>query len=323
MSEVITIVVPIYNVENYLHRCVDSIVNQTYKSLEIILVNDGSPDSCGKICDEYAKLDERVKVIHKKNGGLSDARNAGIDIAQGEYISFVDSDDWIDEDYIKKLYQLLENTNSDISVCNFIRTSTEKIQIDNSKEIIYEYSNVDALEQFVDKFYVQMVIACGKLYKRKLFREIRFPVGRIHEDEFTTYKLIYNAKKVVFTTSQLFFYWQREDSIMGAGFNISHKLHVIDAFSERAQFFKKVGLEDLSNKTYCALFFIYMDVNKRQKSFDNQLMKERFHQNFKDFRKTIRNSKQNLKFQVFYEMYFISPKTMDLIFEIYGKLRAI
>ncbi|MFJ8064764.1 glycosyltransferase family 2 protein [Psychrobacillus sp. NPDC096426] len=322
MSEVITIIVPVYKVEDYLHRCVDSILNQTYKRLEIILVNDGSPDSCGKICDEYAMLDERVKVIHKKNGGLSDARNAGIDIAQGEYISFVDSDDWIDENYIEKLYQLLVNTNSDISVCNFIRTSTEKVHVDNSKEEIYEYSNIEALEQLYEKFGVQMVTAWGKLYIRELFKDIRFPVGKIHEDEFTTYKLMYKAEKVVLTTAQLLFYWQREDSIMGVGFNIKHRIDVIDAFKERAEFFEKIGLLNLSNKTYRGLFAIYMDVNKRMNTFEDSLSIKNFNKNLMDFRKTLRKSKQAVIFKIFYELYFVSPKAMVLIIGVYRRLKS-
>ncbi|MGN7385517.1 glycosyltransferase family 2 protein [Sporosarcina sp. SAFN-015] len=321
MSELVSIIIPIYNVEDYLHRCVNSILDQTYKNLEVILVNDGSPDRCGEICEEYAKLDKRVKVLHKKNGGLSDARNAGIEIAQGEYISFVDSDDWVHKEYIEKLYQLLKTTDSDISVSNFIRTSTENTQGEISKEIIYEYSNNEALEQFLDKFYVQMVIACGKLYKRKLFEDVRFPVGRIHEDEFTTHKLIHKAKKIILTSAQLLYYWQRNDSIMGSGFNIKNRLHAIDAFRERAEFFEKVGLTDLSNKTYKELFFIYMDVNKRKNLFEDKIMKENFNRNFIDFKKKLRNINQNVKFKLFYESYFIVPKTMELIYRLYVKLR--
>jgi len=169
MSELITIIVPIYKVEEYLRRCVDSILKQTYKNLEVILVNDGSPDGCGAICDEYATLDGRIEVIHKTNGGLSDARNAGIEVAHGSYVSFVDSDDWIHQEYIGKLYDLLRETNSDISVCNFIKTSSDNIELEITTGEIFEFTNHEALEQLTDiKFYDQMVISCGKLYKKKL-----------------------------------------------------------------------------------------------------------------------------------------------------------
>ncbi|WP_313893766.1 glycosyltransferase family 2 protein [Psychrobacillus sp.] len=323
MSEIISVIVPIYKVEDYLNRCVDSILKQTYKNLEVILIDDGSPDKCGEICDEYAKIDERVKVIHKRNGGISNARNAGLEIAKGEYISFIDGDDWIHVEYFEKLYQLLRKTDSDISVCCFIKTSTEDTQGENSKEIIYEYSNIDALGQFSDRFNVEMVVVWGKLFKRKLLEEIRFPVERVHEDEFTTYKLIYKAKKIVLTTEQLLYYWQRKDSFMGVGFKIKHRLDAIDAFKERAEFFEEIGLEDLSYKTYRQLFFIYMDVKKRKNVFESELMKDNFDRNFKGLRENLRKNKKNTKFRMFYELYYIQPKIMSLFLEVYGKVRGI
>ena len=253
-NELISIIVPIYKVEPYLHKCIDSILNQTYKNLQIILVDDGSPDRCGEICDQYAKTDKRINVIHKENGGLSDARNCGIDVATGKYLSFLDSDDWLHNEYIEKLYELLKSSKSDISACDFLRTSTEKVHTDYSNQTVYEFSNIEALEQYTDGFYVQMVVAWGKLYKRKLFEGIRFPVGRIHEDEFTTHRLLYKAKKVVYTTAQLLYYRQREDSIMKISFNINQKLDALDSYEERSAFFEAEGLTELSDKTYLMEF---------------------------------------------------------------------
>lgn len=308
MDELITIIVPIYNVEDYLQRCVDSILIQTYKNIEIILVNDGSPDNCGAICDKYTKIDSRVKVLHKKNGGLSDARNAGLGIAQGDYVTFVDSDDWISNEYIDKLHKLLKNYNADISICNFIKTSQEDVQGDGSEEVIYEYSNNQALMKFFDEFYIQMVIACGKLYKMKLFKEIRFPIGKLHEDEFTTYKLIFNADKIVLTTDQLYYYWQRKDSIMGTGFNMKGRFDVIEAYKERAAFFKEIGMEDASNKTYRALFYICMDINRHLHEVDDVNTKEQFISIFKELREVLRKSKQSFKFKIFYESFFYAKR---------------
>ncbi len=270
VNELVTIIVPIYKVEPYLHRCIDSVLNQTYTNLEIILVDDGSPDRCGEICDEYAEIDSRIKVIHKINGGLSDARNSGIDIAQGQYLSFLDSDDWIGEKYVEILYGLLEETNSDISVCNFIRISSEETKANSSKNEIHEFSNIEALEQFADEFYVQMVIAACKLYRTCLFKDIRFPVGRIHEDEFTTYKLLYKAKKIVMTTAELLYYWQREDSIMGSSSSLKQNLDALDSFEERAEFLKEVGLNELSDKTY-ALEFDLCTLYINQKAASNEI----------------------------------------------------
>ncbi|MGA4516237.1 glycosyltransferase family 2 protein [Solibacillus silvestris] len=323
MSELISIIVPIYNVEDFLHRCVDSILNQTYKNLEIILVNDGSPDQCGKICEEYAKLDNRVKVIHKENGGLSDARNAGIEVAEGQYLAFIDSDDWIHEEYIEILYELLRKTNSDISICNFLMTSTENFQVDNSKAELYTYSNIKALEQlYNDEFYVQMVTSWGKLYKKNLFEGLSFPVGRVHEDEFTTYKLLYKANKVVLTTAKLLYYWQREDSIMGDRFNIKNKLDQIDALNERVEFFALVGLDDLCNRTNRRLFFSYWNVFKEKDMFSEKVIKDKFYRQFISFKKQLRKSKQSIVFKMFYESYFWAPETMDMLYEIYKNHRG-
>lgn len=320
MSELISIIIPIYNVEKYLRRCIDSVISQTYQNIEIILVDDGSPDKSGEICDEYKVLDKRVKVIHKKNAGLSDARNAGIDIAKGKFLTFVDSDDWIECKYIEKLYQLIKIENCDISMCNFIKTSNVNIQINNFNIEIFKFSNIEALEQLSDKFYVQMVIACGKLYKKELFDNIRFPVGRLHEDEFTTYKLIHKAEKIVFTTEPLLYYWQRQDSIMGVGFNLRSRLDAIDALEERAEYFRLAGFEILSNKTYRTLFSIYREVFLRSDIFEDKLTKVYFVTKYKNFKKVLRKSEQTITFKLFYELFYLAPKTTNFIYKIFLNL---
>lgn len=319
MSELVTVIVPIYNVESYLHRCVDSILNQSYKNLEIILVDDGSPDKCGVICDEYALLDQRVKVIHKENGGLSDARNAGIDIAKGSYITFIDSDDWVQEDYIQKLYDLLIATSSDISVCDFIKTSSSNINLETKIEKNYEYTNYEALKSLAGDLYVQMVVAWGKLYKTHLFEGIRFPVGRIHEDEFTTYKLIYKANKIIYTTAPLLYYWQRDDSIMGSGFNLKSRNDIIDAFEERAIFFEKKGMYDLSNSTYAQLFFIFLDINEKMRAL--RMENSDINRKFRALRKTLRKGKHKIRFRLFFELYYFQPFIMNNLLKIHASYK--
>ena len=158
MKDLVSVIIPVYKVEKYLHRCVESILGQTYKNVEVILVDDGSPDNCGEMCDVFAKRDHRVRVIHKKNGGLSDARNAGIEIAKGKYLSFLDSDDWVHPKYIEKLYYLMMTTKSDIAACKFIRTSSEDILADTSNVEIHEFSNVEALEQLTGEYYVPFIM---------------------------------------------------------------------------------------------------------------------------------------------------------------------
>ena len=201
----ISVIVPIYKVEKYIHRCIDSIINQTYKNLEIILVDDGSPDSCPRICDEYAKKDKRIKVIHKENGGLSDARNKGVDIATGDYIAFVDSDDYIHPNMYEVLIYELEKNNSDIALCKYkivYEKSKIKTEIDGKFEV-YSLNNLQALDSMYGKDGVDFIVAWNKLYKKDLFNKIRYPVGKIHEDEYTTYKLLFASKNVIYIEYEL------------------------------------------------------------------------------------------------------------------------
>lgn len=320
-EEKVSIIIPIYKVEKYLPRCVNSVLNQEYNNLEIILVDDGSPDRCGEICDNYAYIDSRIKIIHKKNGGLSDARNAGLEIATGEYISFLDSDDWIHEKYIQTLYYLLKKYNSDISVCNFMRTDDENVKLDFIKENIYEYTSIEALEQLCGKFYVQLVISWGKLYKKSLFKTIRFPYGKIHEDEFTTYKLLYSAKKIVLTEQPLLYYWQREDSIMGEGFKLKNKLNVIEAYTERADFFEKNDLLTLRDYTNKTMFFQYKTILEKTNWLQNIEDRKLIINNFRNLKKNLNKGKSDFKFQLFYKVYYFAPKISTYFLKIRNKLK--
>ncbi|MDR1753719.1 MAG: glycosyltransferase [Eubacterium sp.] len=221
MSPLISVIIPVYKVEKYIRKCLGSVINQTYKNLEIILVDDGSPDNCGNICDEYAFLDKRIIVVHKENGGLSDARNAAIDIAKGEFITFVDSDDWISENMIELLYNDIVKNDSDISVTNpvyyFENTGLEKKGKFNKQKFCGSFSVEEALNgMFSAKIFD--VTAWAKLYKASLFNGIRYPKGLINEDEDVTYKLIFFSKSVSVIEEELYYYLQRGESIMGVDF---------------------------------------------------------------------------------------------------------
>ena len=209
--EKISIIVPIYNVEKYIRLCVDSIINQTYRNIEIILVDDGSPDECPKICDEYVGKDSRIRVIHKVNGGLSDARNAGMKIATGDWLGFVDSDDYIHPKMYEILLNNAKNTNSDLSVCNFDLVKESEC-CDFSLD-----GGVRLIEQPVREFLCNKVFSANswnKLYKRQLFDGIEFPVGLLYEDLATTYKIVDRAERVVLSDDKLYAYVQRGNSIM-------------------------------------------------------------------------------------------------------------
>ncbi len=219
MRPLISIIVPIYKVEKYLNRCLDSIINQTYKDLEIILVDDGSPDNCGRICDEYELKDNRIKVIHKENGGLSDARNVAIDIAKGEYITFIDSDDYVTIDYVESLYNIINKYNAEMSISlpNSFKEGTIPAEyIESKKEKIF-----DPRMAVSTMFYQELFdnYAWAKLYHKSLFDNIRYPKGLLFEDLPTTYKLMFKCKTIVFINYKNYYYLQRNDSIEGGAFN--------------------------------------------------------------------------------------------------------
>ena len=184
-DSLISVIVPVYKVEEYLDECVQSLINQTYTNLEIILVDDGSPDGCPQMCDDWAMRDARIKVIHKKNGGLSDARNAGLDICTGDYVAFVDSDDWIKPEMYRYMYDAIKREKADICACNIISCYPNREVSWGGKA----YTVGDS-ETMLDRLYSDSafpVCAWNKLYRRELWQEFRFPVGKICEDAFTTY----------------------------------------------------------------------------------------------------------------------------------------
>jgi len=231
-----SIIVPIYKVEEYLPRCVDSLLGQTDGDFELILVDDGSPDRCGAICDEYAAKDPRIVVIHKENGGLSDARNAGLEIARGEYIAFVDSDDWVSPRYLELLRQRLETTGSDICECGILRT--EGACCPEPEETAPEvFDTVAALEQLIrDGKFHQYV--WNKLYRREVIGDISFPKGRMNEDDFWTYQIFGRAKRVAGIDAVLYNYFQRPGSIMGSKYTLKC-LDQLDALQERQQYLEE------------------------------------------------------------------------------------
>lgn len=219
-NPLISIIVPCYKVEKYLHKCIDSIICQTYSNLEIILVDDGSPDNSGKICDEYAKRDNRIKVIHKKNGGLSDARNTAIDIATGEYILFIDSDDYVSFNHVEHLYEVISKYNSDIAIEDltpfYEGTEPDTSYNEKKKDLVFN-SNDALIKMFYQKDFD--TCACSKLYNKKLFESIRYPKGWLYEDLSTTYRLIQRCNKVAFSYFKDYYYLLRCNSIEGSPFN--------------------------------------------------------------------------------------------------------
>lgn len=235
----ISVIVPIYNVENYIKKCIESICNQTYQDLEILLIDDGSTDLSGKICDIYAQKDTRIIVVHKNHGGVSDARNTGIEKANGEYLAFVDGDDYIHERMYEILMKNLQNTGADISVCGFKKIA-KSIESDTliSKEDFEIYEGSDIIYRlWLDN--VRTVVLWNKLYRKQIFNNLRYPIGRYHEDTFIIHRVLAKCKKIVYSNLELYYYVQRSDSIMSV-LNYKRIDDMIAAYEDRILFFDEM-----------------------------------------------------------------------------------
>ena len=237
-KEKISVIVPVYKVEAYLDKCISSIVNQTYRNLEIILVDDGSPDNCPAMCDAWAEKDSRIRVIHKTNGGLSDARNAGMAVATGELMAFVDSDDWIAPDMYAHLYQRLTEDDSDIAACGVemvweVGTSSRMLTREGNCVLNQE----EAMRAIIEESWLKQPV-WYKLYKTVLVRDILFPKGKYHEDVFWSYQAVGRAKKVSISDHIGYYYLQRSGSIMGEGYSLK-RLDAIEAKLQRCTYIQE------------------------------------------------------------------------------------
>lgn len=274
-KELISVIIPVYKVEQYLDRCVKSVVDQTYKNLEIILIDDGSPDNCPQMCDKWEKSDFRIKVIHKKNGGLSSARNTGIEIAKGKYIAFVDSDDYIQKEMYEKLYEAIEKYKADMAICNFLCVDEEGHSINRenlNKAIKNEimYGQEILTKRIWEKQGWHWVVAWPRLYSCKLFENIRFPVGKLHEDEFIAHLLWNKCKKVICVEEAYYNYVQRTDSITNEKYSVK-RLDSAEAFLERLRFmidnnYSEESIHSCYNLYYSVLIEAYRMLNIKDKN---------------------------------------------------------
>lgn len=263
----ISVIVPVYKVEAYLHRCIDSILAQTFSDFELILVDDGSPDNCGAICDEYAAKDNRIHVIHQENGGISAAHNAGIDWvfanSDSQWITFVDSDDWIHKDCLKILYETVALHGTQLCVCRIYRTCGEAFLCDSEKEVLL-LSPDDFFE--MGRSEIMPVPVSGKLYHKSLLDDLRFPVGKLHEDEFLTYRIVFAAKKISVSTAYLYAYYQNQNSIMNSSWNPRRLdgLEAIEQQIEYAQHSENDRFGKMAFDKYIWVLLQYIDELKEQ-----------------------------------------------------------
>ncbi len=314
MNPKISIIVPIYKVEKFLHKCIDSILNQTFTDFELILVEDGSPDCCGETCDEYANKDKRIRVIHQKNSGISLARNAGLDIARGDYIGFVDGDDYINPYMYETLYKLIVEQDCDVSMCHYIKTeSSEEAlgKIEDKVEVEY-YTNIEALvglQGLKGRDPETFCVVWNKLFKRNLFDTLRFKPGKWYEDAFLMLYLYDKVHKVVYTHQPLYYYVQHEGSIMKQPYCI-HSLDRIDVFFERMIFFRKLGFKELewaAEHKYIERFFLLYFI-AIEHGTDKEIMSKIYQRFRRNVVRALRNPLYHWKDKVAWIIFIISPK---------------
>ena len=256
-NELISIIVPVYNVEQYLEKCVDSIINQKYKNLEIILVDDGATDSSGKLCDELAKIDNRIKVYHKENGGLSDARNYGVERATGDYIGFVDSDDYIDSEMYEELYEAIKKENVDVVECNLKIIYPDRVELFTEQKYYNVYTKQEYLEEYlkIEKIFGS---ACVRLIKSDIAKKLKFPVGKLYEDTYYAYDLIEKVDRYVIMNNPYYNYLMRENSITNTKFNprIFDLIEIVEKF-RKTTYENYPGLKEAAD---CRKMYAYFSV---------------------------------------------------------------
>lgn len=277
LNQKVSIIVAIYNVERYVSKCIETIINQTYENLEIILVDDGSSDRSSDLCDSYARLDKRVRVIHKKNGGLSSARNAGLDIMTGEYVMLIDGDDYLSLDAVSSLMNIL---NSNLSKYKFIDILQYRYKEVGENDIVTSMERDNNIE-FIDNpklFYERLyeiggeaASACSKLYNVAVFRNLRFREGILHEDEYMATRMLSLVRGIIYTSNIYYFYVMRDGSIIKSNFS-PKKMDMFDVIEDRIRFLKEKHYNDLLQKEYKRYFISLVNeyCNAKDTGYENE-----------------------------------------------------
>ena len=321
-NDLISVVIPIYKVEKYLNKCINSVICQTYTNIEIILVDDGSPDNCGIICDDFAKTDKRIKVIHKENGGLSDARNVGIENATGKYITFIDSDDYVELEYIEYLYTLIKKYNTNLAICkvNVVYNENKESHIDIKKDKIeYKWTKIKVFE---DILYAKNfdVSAYAKMYLTEDFINIRYPKGKVFEDNDTTYKLIDKNDYIAVGFRKVYNYIIREDSITQSQFK-TEQLYLIKASDNMCAYLNKY--EELKKATYRKKFWARIStfnrmINSSERNYDEE---ERLRKEILKYKKVLVDIKSTFRDKISIVFLFLGTKIYKKVWNMYKKNR--
>lgn len=299
--DLISVIVPIYNAEKYLDRCIRSITEQSYTNLQILLIDDGSTDNSAALCEKWASEDKRITVIHQKNSGVSAARNAGLDNAEGKYIFQADSDDYLHSQAICFLLEALISKNADLSVCDFEKgcedyyTFKPKDRLESHVEVI---GNIDAIKRLYinDENAFRYAAPWGKLYKKELFDDIRYPEGKIFEDIYIAHQILYRCNRIAVIPDKLVYYYQHSDSIVNKAYSIE-KLDYLQALEDRIVFFHSNDLEELEHTAYDeylhAMIWEYSRARDLLESKEAMAdIKERFRKNYRHGYASIRYPKE-------------------------------
>ena len=289
MGELISVIIPIYNIQNCLHKCINSVIAQTYKNLEIILVDDGSTDDSGMVCDQYKNIDKRIKVIHKENGGLSDARNVGIAAATGKFYSFIDGDDYIEVDMLETMYKAILLNKAEISICNI-----KRVYEDGEIESFYEPTDKIEVLEGVERFQtLNQPSVCNKLFSAKLFESARFLKGKFYEDTFIYHEILYLAKSVVMTGKVGYWYRERRESILGYGRYTERYFDFIEAVYSRMTFLMSKNIQPYGYEACLSLYAAVSDAVKNiRKTCEN---KEKFEKAYLQYEKAYQYLMDNKK----------------------------
>lgn len=314
--KLVSVIVPVYNVKNYIEKCINSIINQTYRNLEIILVDDGSKDGSGVICDIYSKKDSRIKVVHKKNKGLSSARNVGLKNSHGNFCLFVDGDDYISPTMVKTMVKKIGN--SDLIICNYKKVEKNGKEWYQQDQKIINDKNI-SYKQFWKLFYdggnsVVLTVTWNKLYRRNIFRNLEFPIGKIHEDEFIIENIVERCKEIKLIHDTLYYYVQRVDSIMNSPKkNSNSEYDLIDAWLYRYDEYNKYKK---INHEYC-LKLLMMIIKQLIINCFSVKEKEKF---YKYRKKIISICLKERNWKLIVKSFFLfMPNTMRLIYEKTGR----
>lgn len=312
-TPLISVIIPVYNGANYIETCFQSIIAQTYQNLEIIIINDGSHDNSKDVCDHYALQDRRIKVFHQKNRGLSAVRNRGIREASGDFIGFVDSDDYIHPDMYKILMNNLLKSDAVVAMCNFKKVFDRNIGNDENEESVMNkqrvtlISKLEAFEHLFDEMNVSFVVPWNKLYKKEIFEEVQYPEGKVHDDEFTVHHIVQATNKIVFTDAVLYYYYHNPDSFMNETYNLK-RMDAVEAMRERFIFFIDNEYNQFQSRalnTYMHLLIIHYNLLKKHLPEEKMKRKELIEIYRKDFVNYQDLIAKKMKIELF--MFFISP----------------